>query len=57
MKDDPIIDEIHKFRRHHAKKNNYDLRAMFTDLKDSEKSLRGSIVSREPRRHFKATGS
>ena len=32
MVDDPIIDEIHKYREEFARKFNYDLKAMVNDL-------------------------
>ncbi len=33
MWEDPIVKEIHKFREEHAKKFNYNLEAIFEDLK------------------------
>ncbi len=33
MTKDPIIEEIHKFREAHARKFNYDIDAIFADLK------------------------
>ena len=49
MKQDPIIEEIHEFRRHHAKAFDLDLRAMFLDLKKEEKKSKHKLVSRHPR--------
>lgn len=33
MKKDPIVAEIHKIREEHARRFNYDLDAMFEDLR------------------------
>jgi hypothetical protein len=33
----PIVEEIHQYREAHAKKFNYDLWAMYEDLKAGEK--------------------
>jgi len=33
---DPIIEELHKIREEHAKKFNYDLKAIFEDLKKAQ---------------------
>ena len=44
MWEDPIVEEIHKFREEHAKKFNYNLEAIFKDLKEKEgKSGRKAI--------------
>jgi hypothetical protein len=37
MWQDPIVEEIHQYREAHAKKFNYDLWAMYEDLKIREK--------------------
>jgi hypothetical protein len=55
MKQDSIIEEIHEFRRQHAKKFNYDVRSMFDDLKNDEKKVKHKLVSRPPRRLQGAT--
>ncbi len=34
---DPIVEETRRLREEHAKKFNYDLRAIFEDLKQFEK--------------------
>ena len=36
MKKDPIVEEIHKVREAHASKFNYDLHAMFEDIRKRE---------------------
>jgi len=36
MSDDPIIQEVRRIREDHAAQFNYDLRAIFADLKRSE---------------------
>jgi hypothetical protein len=33
MRTDPIVDEIHRIRRAHAKRFNYDLGAIFADIR------------------------
>jgi hypothetical protein len=42
---DTIIEELHKFREEHAKKFNYDLKAIFDDLKKQEKNSTRKIIS------------
>lgn len=44
MKDE-IIEEIHKYREEYAKKFNYDLDAIFEDLKRKEAESRRKYVS------------
>lgn len=36
MRKDPIVEEIHKVREEHARKFNYDLHAMFKDIRKRE---------------------
>ncbi len=40
MKANPILDEIRRIRDEHAKQFNYDLDAIFADIKRHEKELR-----------------
>ena len=47
---DPIIEELHRIREEHAKKFNYNLRAMFDDLKQQEKRSGKTYVSLPIRR-------
>ena len=42
---DPIVDELHKIRFAHAEKFNYDLDAIFNDLKKHESKNRQRVVS------------
>jgi len=46
---DPIVDEIRRIRQEHAKKFNFDLDAIFEDLKEKEHNSRRNIVTRQPR--------
>jgi hypothetical protein len=34
---DPIVEEIHRYREAHAKKFNYDMRAIYEDIKIKQK--------------------
>jgi len=36
MRKDPIVEEIHKFREAHARKFNYDIHAIFVDLRRTQ---------------------
>ncbi len=45
MWEDPIVKEIHKFREEHAKKFNYNLEAIFEDLKERERKSGRKIIS------------
>ncbi len=38
--DNPIVDEIYRIREEHAAKFNYDVRAMFEELKNDEERWR-----------------
>ena len=42
---DPIVEELHKIRLAHVEKFNYDLRAVFNDIKKHEKKNRDRVVS------------
>ena len=57
MKPDPIVEEVRKARQAHAAKFNYDMEAIFDDLKQKEKTCGHRIVSRPPRPRLKKTGS
>jgi hypothetical protein len=37
MWEDPIVEEIHRYREAHAKKFNYDMWAIYEDIKAKEK--------------------
>jgi hypothetical protein len=42
---DPIVEEIHKIREERAKCFNYDLKAMYDDLKETEKRCGFKVVA------------
>jgi hypothetical protein len=42
---DPIVEEIQKIREERAKRFNYDLKAMYDDLKEKEKRCGFKVVS------------
>ena len=50
MKDDPIIAEIRRIREAHAAKFDYDLDAIFEDLKEKERKDPRKKVSFPPKR-------
>lgn len=47
---DPIVEEIREHRRRHAESFNYDLDAIFEDLKEKERRSGRKVVSLPPRR-------
>ncbi len=47
---DPIVDEVRRIRDAHAAKFNYDLDAIFRDIKEQEKESGRVFVSYPPRR-------
>ncbi len=47
---DPIVDEVRRFRDAHAARFNYDLDAIFRDIKEQEKMSGLKFVSYPPRR-------
>lgn len=47
---DAIVDEIRKAREEHAAKFNYNLEAIFNDLKEQEKRSARKVVSLPPKR-------
>jgi hypothetical protein len=36
MKEDPIVEEVRQYREQHAAQFNYDLKAIYQDLKNQE---------------------
>lgn len=46
---DPIVDEIRRIRQDHAKRFDFDLDAIFEDLKKKEQESRRKVVSLKPR--------
>ena len=47
---DPIVEEIRKYREEHAAKFNYDLTAICRDLKRHERAKGVKVVSLPPKR-------
>ena len=47
---DPIVDEVRRVRDAHAATFNYDLDAIFADIKEQEKKSGLKFVSYSPRR-------
>ena len=45
MWEDPIVEEIHKIREEHARKLNFDLQAIYNDVKAQEKKSERKIIS------------
>ena len=50
MWEDPIVEEVRKARDAHAAKFNYDLQAIYRDLKEQEKQSGRTFVSYPPKR-------
>jgi len=50
MWEDPIVEEVRKVREAHAAQFNYDLRAIYRDLKEQERKSGKAFVSYPPRR-------
>ena len=50
MWEDPIVEEVRKVREAHAARFNYDLRAIYRDLKEQERKSGRAFVSYPPRR-------
>jgi len=49
MVSDPIIEEIRQIRQEHAKRFNYDLRAIVADLRQQEKQHPERLISLPPK--------
>ena len=47
---DPIVDEVRKVRDAHASRFNYDLDAIFRDIKEQERESGRAFVSFPPRK-------
>ena len=45
MWNDPIVEEVRKIRNDHAKKFNYDLKAIAADLQKQQQAGRRKVVS------------
>lgn len=50
MKNDPIVEEIHKIREAYAASLDFDLNAIFKDLKAKERQSSRPVVKRAPKR-------
>ena len=50
MCEDPIVAEVRKIRDAHAARFNYDLKAIYQDLKQQEQASDGVFVSYPPRK-------
>jgi len=49
MENDPILEEIHRVREEYAARFNYDLKAIYRDLKTREEQGEFVVVHRSPR--------
>ncbi len=47
---DEIVEEVRKVRDEYAAKFNYDLDAIYTDIKEQEKKTRRKVVSLPPKK-------
>ena len=47
---DPIVDEVRRVRDAHASRFNYDLDAIFCDIKEKEKKSGGTFACFPPRK-------
>lgn len=45
MWQDPIVEEIHKIRNQHAREFNFDLQAIYDDLKEQESKSGRKVIS------------
>jgi hypothetical protein len=50
MPKDPIVEEVRRIRQQYAARFNYDLDAIFRDLKERQDSGEFIVVNRKPRR-------
>lgn len=51
--EDPIVEEVRKLREEHAARFDYDLDAIFDDLKRAEKERALTVISLPPNRIVK----
>ena len=49
MAKDPIVEEVRRIRRRYAERFNFDLDAIYSDLKERERRGEFSVVYRQPR--------
>ena len=57
MWEDPIVEEVRKVREAHAAQFNFELRAIYRDLKEQERKSGKAFVSYQPRRVQRAVQS
>jgi hypothetical protein len=50
MWNDPIVEQVRKVRDEHAKKFNYDLKAIVADLQKQQKASKRKFVMLPPRK-------
>ncbi len=50
MPKDPIVEEVRRIRQQYAARFNYDLAAIFRDLKERQDNGEFIVVNRKPRR-------
>lgn len=53
---DPIVEEVRKIREEHAARFGFDLKAIYDDLKKTEKQSERNIVSLPPKRFKERQG-
>lgn len=49
MPKDPIVEEVRRIRRRYAERFNFDLDAIYADLKECERRGEFAVVYRQPR--------
>ncbi|MBF0235611.1 MAG: hypothetical protein HQK65_21625 [Desulfamplus sp.] len=57
MIDDPIIEEIRKYRNEHASRYGNDLRKIVAALREKERNSKREMINHGPKVLFQATGS
>lgn len=50
MRQDPVVDEIHRIRNEHAKRFGYDLHAICEDFREKQADSGRQVVTRKPRK-------
>lgn len=54
---DPIVEEVRRVRQRHARKHNYDLKAIFEDMRAWQQKHGIKTVTLPPRLIVRKTGS
>lgn len=57
MYEDPIVNEIRKYRQEHSAKYNHDLDKICTALREQQAQSKREVVKRKPRLILPQTGS